>query len=283
MTEHSGALRRIESHLESRDGQRLFRRAWQPDAPHHVVVFVHGYAEHSGRYDELGTAFAEAGFAVEAFDLRGHGRSTGERCHVDGFAQYLDDVDIVLGFAREAYAGLPIHLMGHSMGGLIVLTHLIERSPVVATGVVTGPALSVGGAPALQLFAAKLLAKVRPTFTLKMELDATGLSRDPSVAERYLADPLVERTISASLANELSQTALRTASAGAEIKVPLLALHGEADPICDVNATRAFVEQVGTTGSRFHAYPELRHEILNEPERDRVRSDILAWWKELSQ
>ncbi len=278
-----GALRRIESHLESQDGLRLFRRAWQPDAPHHVVVLVHGYAEHSGRYDETAAAFAAEGLAVESFDLRGHGRSEGARCHVDHFDQFLDDLDSVLALARETYAGLPIHLMGHSMGGLITLTHLTKRKPVVASAVVTGPALSVGGAPTLQLLAARVLAKLWPTFTIKMNLDAAGLSRDPEVGQRYLADPLVERTITASLGNQLSQTASQTAAASSEVAVPLLALHGEADPICDAEATRAFMAPITTTGSRFHAYPELRHEILNEPERDQVRSDILGWWKELSQ
>ena len=278
-----GALRRIESHHEVPGGLRLFRRAWQPEDPHHVVVLVHGYAEHSGRYDETAAAFAATGLAVESFDLRGHGRSEGTRCHVDRFDQFLDDLDRVLVHAREEYAGLPIHLMGHSMGGLITLTHLVERKPVVASAVVSGPPLSMGNAPALQLLLGKLLSRVWPTFSLTMNLDAEGLSRDPEVARRYLADPLVERIMTAGLATELSGAVGRTATAASEIAVPLLALHGEADPICSAAATREFMDRVTTTGSRFQGYPELRHEILNEPERERVRSDILGWWRELSQ
>ena len=278
-----GALRRIESHHETPDGLRLFRRAWQPEAPHHVVVLVHGYAEHSGRYDETGAAFAATGLAVESFDLRGHGRSDGPRCHVDSFDQFLDDLDRVLAHARDEYAGLPIHLMGHSMGALITLAHLVERKPVVASAVVSGPPLSMADAPALKLFVGKLLNRIWPRFALKMNLDAEGLSRDPEVGRRYLADPLVERIMTAGLAVELSGAVGRTAAAAAEVAVPLLALCGEADPICPPTATRDFMEQVTTTGSRYRAYPELRHEILNEPEREGVRSDILDWWRELSQ
>ncbi len=278
-----GALRRIESHHEAKDGPRLFRRAWQPAEPHHVVVLVHGYAEHSGRYDETAAAFAATGLAVESFDLRGHGRSDGVRCHVDSFDRFLDDLDRVLGFSREEYAGLPIHLMGHSMGGLIALTHLVERKPVVASAVVTGPPLSIAGAPAFQLLMGKLLSKVWPTFAMSMDLDVEGLSRDPEVGRRYLADPLVERIMTAGLAAELSRAVGRTGAAAAEVAVPLYALHGESDPLCPVAATREFMDRVATTGSRFQGCPDLRHEILNEPERERVRSDILGWWKELSQ
>ena len=277
-------MRRIESHCEARDGLRLFRRGWRPDDPHHVVVLVHGYAEHSGRYDETGSAFADAGYAVESFDLRGHGRSDGARCHVRSFDEFLDDVDVVLAEARDAYAGLPVILFGHSMGGLITLTHLARRKPLVANAVVTGPPLRFGeGVPTLQVWLGRVLAKVWPGFDLQMDLGADGLSRDPEVARKYLADPLVERTMSAGLAGAMAETVPATADAGAEIEVPLLALHGEADPICPVDATRAFMDDVTSTGSRFRAYPELRHEILNEPERANVRADILSWWKELAE
>ncbi len=169
------------------------------------------------------------------------------------------------------------------MGGLITLAHLVERKPVVASAVVSGPPLSMAEAPAFQLFMGKVLSRVWPTFALTMNLDADGLSRDPEVARRYLADPLVERIITAGLAAELSRAVARTAAAAAEIAVPLFALYGEADPICPPAATCEFMDRVGTSGSRLRGYPDLRHEILNEPERERVRSDILGWWKELSQ
>ena len=275
-------MRRIESHHVAADGTHLFRRAWQPPLPHHAVVLVHGYAEHSGRYDRTGTALAAAGYAVESFDLRGHGRSQGARCHVDVFDRYLDDLDSVLGFARELYHGLLIHLLGHSMGGLIVLTHLVERHPVVSSAVVSAPPLELR-LSGFQRVLGQTLQKVWPTFRMEMDLGADGLSRDPEVVQRYQEDPLVESGMTASLAAEMGRKVASTAGAGAAVAVPLLGLHGKADPICPSAATDAFMSAVSSTGSRYLEYADLRHEILNEPEQDQVRRDILAWWKELSE
>ena len=275
-------MRRIESHHVAADGTRLFRRAWQPATPHHAVVLVHGYAEHTGRYDATGSAFAAAGYAVESFDLRGHGRSQGERCHVDGFDRYLDDLDAVLAFSRDTYHGLPIHLLGHSMGSLIVLTHLTERNPVVSSAVVSAPPLELRVAR-LQRVLGQVLQRVWPTFRMEMDLGADGLSRDPEVVRRYQEDPLVGSGMTASLAAEMSRKVVSTAAVASAVDVPLLALHGNADPICPSTATQAFMDAVSSTGSRYLEYSDLRHEILNEPEQDQVRRDILAWWKELSE
>ena len=275
-------MRRIESHHVAADGTRLFRRAWQPVDPHHVVVLVHGYAEHTGRYDATGAALATEGYAVESFDLRGHGRSEGVRCHVDRFGDYLDDLDAFLALVRDHYHGLPIHLLGHSMGGLIVLSHLAERHPVVSSAVVSAPPLELRVA-GFQRVLGQVLHRLWPTFRMQMDLGADGLSRDPEVVRRYQEDPLVESGMTASLAAEMGRTVAATSAAGGAVEVPLLALHGDADPICPSTATRAFMAAVTSTGSRYLEYSDLRHEILNEPEQDQVRRDILAWWKELSE
>lgn len=276
-------VRRIESHHRVADGTHLFRRAWLPDVPHHAVVLVHGFGEHSGRYDETATAFAEAGHAVEAFDLRGHGRSEGVRCHVSAFDEYLDDLDHVLARAREDHAGIPLHLLGHSMGGLITLLHLIERAPAIVSAVVTGPPLAVAPRSGPKLLFGRVVRRFFPTFSMPMGLPLEGLSRDPDVVQRYADDPLVEGNVTAALGAELALAVARAAAQPGGVRVPLLALHGEVDPICPAEATRAFMAGVGSTGSRYLGFAGLRHEILNEPERDEVRAEILRWWKELSE
>ncbi len=207
-------LRRTEGWVASPEGLLLFRRAWLPELPQRVLVLVHGFAEHSGRYEELASWFAARGCAVLAVDLRGHGRSQGRRTHVDAFAQYLDDVDLLMAAAREEHGGLPLLLLGHSMGGLIALSYLQDRQPTIAGAVISAPALSVPSGPRATL--ARLVRRVLPKLSIAAGLDLAGLSRDPEVVRRYESDPLVERRLTVSLATELFGAAPRAAARGAE-------------------------------------------------------------------
>jgi len=275
------ALRRTEGWVASPEGLLLFRRAWLPELPQRVLVLVHGFAEHSGRYEELGSWFAARGCAVLAVDLRGHGRSQGRRTHVDSFAQYLDDVDLLMAAAREEYGGLPLLLLGHSMGGLIALSYLQDRQPTIAGAIISAPALSVPSGPRAALV--RLLRRVLPKLSIAAGLDLAGLSRDPEVVRRYESDPLVERRLTVSLAGELFGAAPRAAARGVEIRVPTLFLHGQADPICAPEDTRALAKGVTPAGTRLLEYPTLRHEAFNEPEREQVFEDVWRWIQELGR
>lgn len=274
-------LRRTESTVEAPDGATLFRRAWLPPRPDCCVVLVHGYAEHSGRYEGLGAWLANRRAAVHALDLRGHGRSEGTRCHVDAFADFLDDLDHFLGRVREDHPTLPITLVGHSMGGLITLAYLVERQPVLAGAVVSGPALVPGGVSRLRVAAARLLKGIAPKVALGSGLDLEGLSRDPEVVRRYVEDPLVVRRMTASLGAEMLLAGPRVLARAGDVAVPLLLLHGEDDSLCDVRGSRDFHAGLHAAGSALHTYPGLRHEIFNEPERETVYADLWAWLQEL--
>jgi alpha-beta hydrolase superfamily lysophospholipase len=270
-------LRRIESHFHGSGGQRLFRRSWLPPAPARVVVLVHGFAEHSGRYEELAGFLAERGCGVHAYDQRGHGRSEGPRGHVRSFDAFLDDLGRFVELVREEHPDAPLTLLGHSMGGLVSLAFLVERRPRIASAITSGPALVVDGVSAWRRTLARLLAQLWPRLSIPAGLDPEGLSRDPEVVRRYLEDPLVFRRMSAGLGAALMGAAGRTAGRAAEIQVPLLMLHGEEDPLCPVGGSRAFFEEVATQGSALRVYPGLRHEIFNEPERRTVYEDLWRW------
>jgi alpha-beta hydrolase superfamily lysophospholipase len=280
--EQSPSIRRVESHLRGAPGGAppplLFRRAWLPPASFGALLLVHGYAEHSGRYEELGSWFAGRGFAVHAYDQRGHGRSEGARCHVDRFDQFLDDLDRVLERVREEHPELPLALVGHSMGGLVVTAFLADRRPAIAAAATSGAALALGsGVSRGRVTAARLLRRLTPRLVLGSGLDPAGLSRDPEVVRRYLEDPLVHRTMSASLGAELLAAIPKAASRAVEVQVPMLLLHGTDDPLCPVEGSRAFHGALQVPGSGIREYPGLRHEIFNEPERFEVFGDLDAW------
>ncbi len=271
-------IRRAESHVEGAHGHTLFRRAWLPERPERVLLVVHGYAEHSGRYEPFGTWFAARGCAVHAYDHQGHGRTMGTRCHVRRFADLLDDLECVLRHVRSEHPERPVFLVGHSMGGLTVAAFTADRRPDVAGAVTSGAALAISEDLSRgRLWVSRVLRWVVPRLAMPSGIDANDLSRDPDVVRAYLDDPLVFRTLTMSLAAELMSAIRRTAGRGGEVRVPMLLLHGQADSICPVDGSRAFHAQLDVPGSRIRSYPGLRHEIFNEPEHESVFEDLLDW------
>ncbi len=271
-------IRRTESHLVGARGHSLLQRSWLPRDAQRVLLLVHGYGEHSGRYEHVGAWFAARGCAVRAYDHQGHGRSSGTRCHVRRFGDFLDDLEVVRARAGSEHPGLPLFLVGHSMGGLIVASYLGQRRPEAAGAVLSGPALQLGDDLSRgRLLAARILRRVAPRLSVPAGIDPEGLSRDATVVRAYVEDPLVYDRMTLSLAAELSRAIPRAIGAAADVRLPVLLQHGGADPICRVEGSRAFHAALRSEGSALRIYPELRHEIFNEPERESVFEDLLAW------
>jgi alpha-beta hydrolase superfamily lysophospholipase len=272
------AIRRTESHFAGAHGQALFRRAWFPAEPERVLLLVHGLAEHSGRYQHFGSWFAARGWAVHAYDQRGHGRSGGLRCHLRCFGDLLDDLDLLLGLVRAEHRGIPIHLVGHSMGGLVVAALARERQPEVASAVTSAALLAISqDQPQAKILAARLLRRVTPRLGLDVGVDPDELSRDPEVGRTYAEDPLVQRKMTVSLGMELLNAVRRTVSGGADVRMPMLLLHGERDRIAPIEGSRSFFEGLAVPGKRLLTYPGLRHELFNEPERESIFEDLFGW------
>ncbi len=258
----------------------LHRRRWSADDPHRVLVIVHGLAEHSARYEHVGRYFAARGYAVHAFDQRGHGESGGPRVHAPSFEVLLDDVEAFLGLLRGEHPGLPLVLLGHSMGGLEVASLLVSRRPQLHAAVLSGPALRVP-AGALRMTLGRVLSWVAPRMQIPSGISPDSISRDPQVVADYVADPLIPSTLSVGLGAALIDAARATAERGGGVEVPLLIVHGEADTLCDVEGSRAFHAQVNAPGSALRTYPTLRHEVFNEPEHEIVLADVAEWLDKL--
>ena len=275
-------IRRIESVFDGADRIRLVRRGWHGDPPERAVALVHGFGEHSARYDEMGAWLAERGCAVHAYDHRGHGLSDGLRNHVRHFDEYTADLGHFLAAVKAEHPEVPLALVGHSMGGLVVARALVTASLPIDCAVTSGAALAVSESLSRgKQRAARLLAKIAPRLRSSSGLPTDGLSRDPEVVRRYEADPLVDTDMTMALGAAMLSAQAETAGAGERVPVPLLGLHGADDPICPSSGTERFLEAVRVPGSACKVYPGLRHEIFNEPEREQVWGDVLSFLREV--
>lgn len=272
-------MQHSEGTFTSTDGLSIFHQAWTPDAsPRSVVLVVHGLAEHSGRYAALAESLTGAGHAVHALDHRGHGRSDGKRVFVRSYAEYMDDLARIRRLVEERHPGLPLVVLGHSMGGNLAVGHVLDHQDGVRGLALSAPALVPGSdLSPLKLRAAKLIAKVAPGLPAE-RLPADAISRDPAVVSAYRNDPLVYTgKVTAGLGAALIDAMQRFPARYAEFRIPILLQHGTADRLVEVAGTRQLEAGAVNATVTSHYYDGLFHEVFNEPERDTVIADLLAW------
>ncbi|MFP4074685.1 MAG: lysophospholipase [Actinomycetota bacterium] len=259
---------RAEPHPEI--GTELVRE-WIPKGdPKAYIVLVHGLAEHSGRYERTGSLFAEAGFWVRGFDLIGAGGSGGRRWDIDDWSRFHDQVQGHLEWARER--GGPVILMGHSLGGAIVLGYALSDRPEPDLLILSAPALA-GGA-GWQKALAPVMARLTPSLSVPNSVDGEHLSRDPEVAEAYFSDPLVHTSSTCRFGANTFEEIDRLKETLWSLEVPTLVIHGGDDSVVPVGSS----EPLGVLDNVDRkVYPGLRHETLNEPEGPEVVADIVDW------
>ena len=271
-------IRRAESHFAGGGGRSLFRSSWLAAEPERAVVLTHGYAEHIGRYEHVGGWLASRGCAVHGYDHQGHGRSDGARGHAASLASLVDDLEGMVEQVRHEHAGLPLFVLGHSMGGLVALNYAVTRDPQLTGLVSTGAALAPTEAPSrFARGALRLLRFPLPRVSIPRPVPDAALSRDPEVGRAYRADPLVFQTMTLSLAAAIYYGGRTTLAAAGNVALPVLLAHGAEDPLVLAGGSRQFAEAVTVPGSELRIYPELRHEILNEPEWESVLGDLFGW------
>lgn len=276
-----GGVRRRHGYLDGVGGVRLFHRSWEPPAAEGAVLFVHGLGEHSGRYDALGRALSAEGLAVHAPDLRGHGRSRGRRGTVRRLDDVLRDVDRLR--RRITAEGLPagVVLMGHSLGGLVVLRCLQELpSPDVRGAVAVAPFLEPAvPVPGWKLALGKLADRWLPGLTMDNELEADLLIRTPSEREAYRTDPLVHRRISARLWGEMLRGVRRLREEADRLDRPVLLQLPGSDRVVDTGATARFAGRADAP-LEVRRYPDAYHDLYHDALAGEARTDALAWIRE---
>ncbi len=272
-------MRHQTSMTTTPEGLRLHQQAWLGDAPKAAVVLVHGYAEHSGRYEHVAQRFTEAGYDVYAFDLRGHGRSQGSpRAFVQTLDEHTSDVEQFVASVRQQTGDLPLFLLGHSMGGAISARFLIDGDRGLAGVILSAPALRKAGLLGRPLEALFLLVAKRWPLLRLPKLGGDKVSRDPEVVEQYDSDPLIYREgmpMGTAAAVILATRVVDKRSD--EITLPILLAHGTDDALVNSDASKRLHERIGSQDKTLKLYEGLYHEILNEPERDQVMQDMIDW------
>lgn len=261
-------MRQDEGTFPGERGLTLFWQRWLPeDTPRAVLLVAHGYAEHSGRYANLVNFFVPRGYGIYALDHRGHGRSEGARVEIEDYDDYLKDLKTFFDLVRSKQPDERVFLVGHSMGGGIAIAYTTRHQDELDGLVISGSGIVKPGTPPAD----------RPARPANLEL-ADTLSRDPKVAEDYRNDPLVylgarsEKSIAA-----MRGVAQQTAAGAKEIRIPVLIMVGDASPLGEGARAQDLYETVASTDKELHRYPDLLHEIFNEPEHPSVMADMERW------
>ena len=260
-------------------GPTLFTRTYLPDGTARAaVVIAHGYAEHSGRYEELAYRLVTEGYAVYALDHRGHGQSGGKRASIRVFREYVDDLVRFIDRVRETRPHPPRFLFGHSMGGLIALQLVLEHPEKVEGLAVTG-ALVQNAVPVPWPLerAASVVSAALPDLPVQ-ELHAEDVSRDPAVVQAYKDDPLIYHgKVRARLGFEMLRTGPYVLGRAHNIELPILIQQGTADKLASVAGVEALFDALGSADKTLELYEGAYHEILNDYGKEEVIDDLITW------
>ncbi len=272
---------KIDFEFNTMDGLKLHGQKWAPSSePRAVVCLLHGLGEHCGRYGHVAEAFNQAGYALMAFDLRGHGLSAGKRGHAKSYTALMDDISLFLELAKEQYPDLPVFLYGHSLGGNLAIHYALRRLPKLAGIIASSPLFRTAvKPPAWKMSLLRAMYGLWPSLTIPSGLETASMSRDDKVVQTHQEDPLGHKRISARLAIDMLRNGEWNMMHAADLSCPILLMHGKADRTTSARATREFALRVGETCT-LKIWGGFYHELHNEPEQSEVFEYVLNWMKE---
>ncbi len=281
MTEASGAHR---GRVRTADQLDLVWQSWAPESPRGVIIIIHGLAEHGGRYHETAEFLSGNGWAVYACDLRAHGLSPDPpkagRVHVHRFTDYFFDVDAMSELVRTRHPGLPVFILGHSMGGLIAISYALEKPEALAGVLISSPALGTHPQfkpPLFLKILVSILSRLAPRLLVDSGLDTQAICRDPEVVKAYIDDPLVSQKVSARWYSEITKAMKQAFRNAGSLRIPMLLMQSGADRLVDPAAPGRWASAAPPGLVELVLWEGLYHEMLNEPEKDQVRAKLLEW------
>jgi alpha-beta hydrolase superfamily lysophospholipase len=271
-------MKHYEFERTSFDGLKLYFQCWETEQNEKgAICLVHGLGEHSGRYNHWATLLNQAGYDVLTYDLRGHGKSEGQRGHISSFNEFIEDTDLLLKEGGKRYPGVTLFLYGHSLGAIIIWYYVLRKKPQLA-GVILS-ALDYKNAleeQKVKVLMAKVLGSLAPKITLSSGLDPFTISRDPEVVSLYINDPLVHKQLSLGFSKSSLDAIAWAKQHSSEWTLPVLVMHGEEDRLGYVEGSREFASKV-RCDCNLKVWPGLFHEIHNEPEKEQVFDYLRKW------
>ena len=271
------AAKAREERIDSTKGIKIFVRSWQPEAsPRAVVVICHGVNSHGGQYLWAGEQLAAAGLAVMALDLRGRGKSDGERFHVDDVQDYVSDVAATIALAKSRHPGLPVFLLGHSAGGVVSSTYVLDHQSELAGFICESFAFQVS-APGFALAAIKGLSHFAPHLPV-LKLKNEDFSRDPQWVETLNNDPLTAHEVQPAITvAALVRADERLHDSFPQVTLPVLIMHGTDDRATVCKGSQFFYDTAGSKDKTLKLYEGHYHDLLADIGKEGVLADIKSW------
>jgi acylglycerol lipase len=266
-----------EETFEAAGGLKVFFRSLRPQGkPRAVIVICHGVNSHGGQYSWVAEQLAKSGFAVYALDLRGRGKSDGERFYVENVADYVSDVAGTIRIAKSRHPGLPVFLLGHSAGGVVSCVYTLENQSEVAGFICESFAFQVP-APGFALAAIKALSHIAPRLPV-LKLKNEDFSRDPKAVEALNSDPLISHEVQPAITvAALVRADERLRQEFPLITLPVLIMHGTDDKATVCEGSQFFYDTVGSKDKTLKLYKEHYHDLLNDIGKEAVMADIVGW------
>jgi len=272
------------NHITSKDNIRLFFREHVADPDGIFVILVHGFAEHSGRYQHVIDALLKAHFNVAAFDLRGHGRSEGMRGFIKSFADYLADLHAVVSFVKKKHKCSKVFLMAHSMGGLVALNYASQHQEDLYGLILSSPLCKIKiEIPKIKKIVGDVMSKVFPAFCLPSTIMPTDLTHDKKCIRVYNKDKLIVRHVTARWFTEINKTCDQALFLAPRLTLSLLLQLSNDDKIVDYEQTLKWYENCHAPDKTKLVYDGFFHEIYNEVEKNLPIHDAIVWLQHQSQ
>ncbi len=266
-----------EERIENKDRLNILVRSWRPDGePKAVVAIVPGFNSHSGYYSWTAEQLVGNGFAVYAVDLRGRGKSDGERFYVRSFADYQSDVDLMVNLARSQEPGLPVFMLGHSAGGVVASVYTLEHQRDLAGLICESFAFRVP-APDFALAVVKGISHLAPHAHV-LKLNNHDFSRDPAVVKFMDEDPLIANETQPTLTvAEMVRADERLERAFPWFTLPLFIMHGTLDKATKPSGSQLFYDTASSKDKTLKLYEGHFHDHLNDVDKEFVMADITSW------
>ena len=266
-----------EETFDGLGGLKIFLRSWRPDGtPRAVIVICHGVNSHGGQYSWPAEQFVKHGMAVYALDLRGRGKSEGERFYLEDVAEYVSDVAGAVRIAKSRESGRPVFLLGHSAGGVVSSVYALEHQAELTGFICESFAFQVP-APSFVLAAVKGLSHLAPRLPA-LKLKNEDFSRDPKAVEALNNDPLTAHEVQPAITvAALVRADERLREEFPLITLPVFIMHGTDDKATVCHGSEFFYKTAGSKDKTLKLYEGHYHDLLNDIGKEEVVADITAW------